>query len=123
MKFLSSFILLVCVVNITVQLSISETDKEKIKRKIEELQISSDTKENIKKKITEVINLFKEDISCKEPKWCEGFKVGDCETPLTNKTVCCTYCSKTNGKFYYIIKPFLYKKFIFILYYIKMSKR
>jgi len=96
MKFLSSFILLVCVVNITVQLSISESDKEKIKRKIEELQISSDTKENIKKKITEVINLFKEDISCKEPKWCEGFKVGDCETPLTNKTVCCMYCSKTN---------------------------
>ena len=98
-KIFSSLILLLFIVNVSFQLTISESDKEKIKRKIEELHISADTKENIKNKITEVINLFKEDMACKEPKWCDGFKLGDCETPITNKTVCCLYCSNTKGNF------------------------
>ena len=77
-KLIFSVLLLAFVINTSEQLTISEAAKDKIKRKI-----------------SEVINLFKEDVLCKEPKWCEGFKVGECETPQTNKTVCCLFCVKT----------------------------
>ena len=63
-----------------------------------QLSISEAAKDNIKRKIAEVINLFKEEASCKDPKWCEGFKVDACESPLTNATACCLYCVKS-GKY------------------------
>jgi hypothetical protein len=79
-KLVLSILLLIFFVHSSEQLTISEAEKDKIKRKI-----------------AEVINLFKDDMACKEPKWCEGFKVDTCESPLTNTTACCLYCVKAVG--------------------------
>ena len=114
-KLVSSLLLFAFLINISLQLTISEDDKEKIKKKIDDLSLSEGSKENIKRKLAEVINIFKEEITCKDPKWCDGFKVSDCETPITNKTVCCLYCAQnTTGDFLILKLMSQILKFFFI---------